>query len=95
MADGFITRRGGGGAIEITGQHVFTGTAAETIAQFDTISVDEVNKHINKLDDPATLPTGSARQGVSFSRPLLRLGAGDYAAMGPTARPERSARPSA
>jgi flavin reductase (DIM6/NTAB) family NADH-FMN oxidoreductase RutF len=26
--------------------------------------------------------------------PLLRLGAGQYAAMGPTARPERSARPS-
>jgi WD40 repeat protein len=66
MAEGFITRRGGAGALEITGQQVFTGTAAETIAQFDTISVDEVNKHINKLDNPSTLPPSTGR-GVSFS----------------------------
>jgi flavin reductase (DIM6/NTAB) family NADH-FMN oxidoreductase RutF len=37
---------------------------------------------------------GRPRVDATLLDPLLRLGAGDYAAMGPTARPERSARPS-
>jgi flavin reductase (DIM6/NTAB) family NADH-FMN oxidoreductase RutF len=38
---------------------------------------------------------GRPRVDATLLDPLLRLGAGDYAAMGATARPERSARPEA
>jgi photosystem II stability/assembly factor-like uncharacterized protein len=65
MAEGFITRRGGASALEITGQQVITGEYAEAINKFDTVFGNEIpavtesawDTNVTKLPQPSTIPT--------------------------------------
>jgi hypothetical protein len=68
MADGFIVRKGGASALEITGQEIITGEYAEAISKFDTVALTSIeNPDVkNKLPDPASLPTNNGEK-VSFS----------------------------